>query len=135
MMKKERFGPVELLVLQDSPFCNINCKYSYLPDRLNKKRISQDTIRKTINHLRHDGLLGSSISLVWHAGEPLAVPLSFYRDTFEQIDLEMPGEVTVNHHLQTNAMLLNDDWCEFIRERDIRVGVSIDGPRQLNDFN
>ncbi len=132
---KKKLGPVELMVIQGSPFCNINCKYCYLPDRLNKKRISQETVRKTISHLINDELLGQELSFVWHAGEPLAVPLQFYRELFEIIHSEIPATTKVNHHMQTNATLLNDDWCTFIKENGIRIGVSVDGPKELNDLN
>src|SRR5262249_45555017 len=37
----------------------------------------------------------------------------------------------VEHHVQTNATLIDDAWCEFFRDRDIHIGLSIDGPRTL----
>ncbi|MBK8505708.1 MAG: GRRM system radical SAM/SPASM domain protein [Saprospiraceae bacterium] len=116
-------------------FCNINCKYCYLPDRLNKKRISQETVMKTIDHLINDELLGKEISFVWHAGEPLAVPLHFYEELFDIIKQKIPSTTQVNHHIQTNATLLNDAWCQFILKHQIRVGVSVDGPQKINDIN
>jgi uncharacterized protein len=132
---KNKLGPVELVVIQGSPFCNINCKYCYLPDRLNKKRISQETVIKTIDHLINDQLLGEEISFVWHAGEPLAVPLPFYEELFEIIQQKVPSTTTVNHHIQTNATLVNEAWCQFILKHQIRVGVSVDGPQKINDIN
>ena len=63
-------GPVELLIIQGSPFCNIDCRYCYLPDRLNKARVSAKTIQRAIKNLINDDLLGRKISIVWHAGEP-----------------------------------------------------------------
>ncbi|NND31854.1 MAG: GRRM system radical SAM/SPASM domain protein [Saprospiraceae bacterium] len=128
-------GPVELMVIQGSPFCNINCKYCYLPDRLNKKKISKDTVFKIIERLVQDNLLGKEISFIWHAGEPLAVPLGFYQDLFSIISQCIPSSTQVHHHMQTNATLLNDHWCTFIKEHDIKIGVSVDGPKELNDLN
>lgn len=132
---KSSLGPVELMVIQGSPFCNINCKYCYLPDRLNKKKISKDTVFKIMERLIQDDLLGQEISFIWHAGEPLAVPLDFYRDLFSMISQCIPDGTKVNHHMQTNAILLNDAWCNFIKEQDIKIGVSVDGPQFLNDKN
>jgi uncharacterized protein len=132
---KDNLGPVELMVIQGSPFCNINCKYCYLPDRLNKKRISKDTVFKIMERLIQDNLLGQEISFIWHAGEPLAVPVDFYRDLFSMISQCIPENTKVNHHMQTNATLLNDAWCNFIKEHDIKIGVSVDGPQNLNDIN
>jgi uncharacterized protein len=37
----------------------------------------------------------------------------------------------VEHHIQTNATLIDEAWCDFFVEHDIRIGLSIDGPRHL----
>ncbi len=46
-----------------------------------------------------------------------------------------PRDVEVRHSFQTNATLLNDRWCEFFAEHDVKVGVSIDGPQRFHDRN
>ncbi|MFC9030823.1 radical SAM protein [Streptomyces arboris] len=38
----------------------------------------------------------------------------------------------VKHSVQTNAALIDDAWCEFLLEHQVRVGVSIDGPEDMN---
>ena len=135
MKSNHTLGPVELLILQGSPFCNINCKYCYLPDRMNKRRIARETVEKTIDQLIADQLFGTDVSIVWHAGEPLAVPLAYYQELIPLIRERVPAAVRVRHHLQTNAMLINDEWCAFIKENQIQVGISVDGPQFLNDIN
>jgi uncharacterized protein len=35
--------------------------------------------------------------------------------------------------MQTNGTLLNDEWCEFLKENNFLVGLSLDGPRQFHD--
>ncbi|MCB9268416.1 MAG: radical SAM protein [Lewinellaceae bacterium] len=135
MKSNHTIGPVELLILQGSPFCNINCKYCYLPDRMNKRRMARETVEKTIDQLIADQLFGTDVSIVWHAGEPLAVPLAYYQELIPLIRERVPAAVRVRHHLQTNAMLINDEWCAFIKENQIQVGISVDGPQFLNDIN
>ena len=39
---------ISLLVLQPSPFCNINCDYCYLPNRASKKRMPLEIVAITI---------------------------------------------------------------------------------------
>ena len=41
--------------------------------------------------------------------------------------------MTVENTLQTNGVLLDDEWCEFLREERFLVGLSLDGPRALHD--
>jgi uncharacterized protein len=39
-MTSAEVGPLELLVIQPTPFCNLNCSYCYLPDRQNTRKMS-----------------------------------------------------------------------------------------------
>ena len=66
-----------LLILQPTPFCNINCDYCYLPDRNSTARMSIATIRRAAERLRDDSLAGNNLTVVWHAGEPLSMPPAF----------------------------------------------------------
>jgi uncharacterized protein len=75
------------------------------------------------------------LSVVWHAGEPMVLPIGFYRDAFRTIDALKPAGVSVNHSFQTNGMLIDDAWCDFLIEADIGIGVSVDGPKHLHDLN
>ncbi|MEA1951201.1 MAG: anaerobic sulfatase maturase, partial [Planctomycetota bacterium] len=44
-----------------------------------------------------------------------------------------PGRMRIHNSLQTNGVLLDDQWCEFLRKHDFLVGLSIDGPVNLHD--
>lgn len=124
-----------LLVIQPSPFCNINCDYCYLPDRANTRRMEHDVLRKVFERVWESGLVNAPFSLLWHAGEPLAVPIKWYEEAFRIIG-EFPGaKDTVVHSLQTNGTLLNDKWCDFIKEHKIEAGLSIDGPEFIHDHH
>lgn len=122
-----------LLILQPSPFCNIDCDYCYLPDRQSKARMSMQTVRMAAQRLLEDNLLGTDLTIVWHAGEPLAVPIQWYERAFAEIAEVLGHHCTLSHAVQTNAMLINDEWCEFFKRHEIRIGVSVDGPGDLHD--
>jgi uncharacterized protein len=126
-------GPLELLVLQPTPFCNIDCSYCYLPNRQSTSRMSRDTLERAIQWVFSSGLVRDPFTVLWHAGEPLVVPVSFYEDAFQLIEKHNPLGVTVHQSFQTNATLIDADWCEFIRRRGIYIGVSVDGPAFLHD--
>ena len=122
-----------LLVLQPTPFCNIDCDYCYLPDRDSKARMSLHTARRTMERLIADRRLGKSLDVVWHAGEPLAMPRNFYDEAIAMIQDAAGADCAVSHSIQTNATLIDDAWCALFRRHCVRVGVSIDGPAELHD--
>lgn len=127
-----RLSPVELLIFQGTPFCNIDCSYCYLPDRTDRSRISLETIGSTCRLLAQDGLVAASPEVLWHAGEPLVLPIDFYERAFAIIEsaLRVPA---IRHKVQTNATLIDDRWTGLFRTWGVAVGVSIDGPPHIHD--
>ena len=78
-------------MVQPTAFCNINCTYCYLPDRNNKHVIAQSTVTRLFSEIFASGWACPEITVVWHAGEPLAVPVSFYREAFATIERLRPS--------------------------------------------
>ena len=89
-----------------------------------------DTVLRQLFEGKHTS---STLVVAWHAGEPLAVPRSFYDEAFAVIERLRPTDVKVQHNFQTNATLVDEKWCAFFRQYDAKVGVSIDGPAHLHD--
>jgi uncharacterized protein len=129
----DRPGPLELLVLQPTPFCNLDCSYCYLPDRQSTKRMSLETLETTFAWVFSSGLVRAPFTVLWHAGEPLVVPLAFYEAAVVGLDLANRAGVDVHHSFQTNGTLIDATWCDFFRRHDIEPGVSVDGPAFLHD--
>jgi uncharacterized protein len=76
-------GPLDLLVIQATPFCNLDCHYCYLPDRQNPARISMAVLDRVFARVFESDLPGvGGITVVWHAGEPLVLPPAFYAEAF-----------------------------------------------------
>lgn len=126
---------IQLLVVQPTPFCNINCRYCYLPDRGNKAVVSDATLANLFSQVFASGWTGEGLSVVWHAGEPTVLPIDFYRRAFRMIDALKPSGLEIGHSFQTNGTLIDEDWCGFFAEEHVNVGVSIDGPQRLHDIN
>jgi uncharacterized protein len=126
-------GPLRLLILQATPFCNLNCTYCYLPDKTIRRRMSLEVIEQSVKRIVASGLIHKEFSIVWHAGEPLAAGMKFYRDADAAIRKIVPAEVKFKHCLQTNGTLINQEWCTLFKELPISVGVSVDGPAFIND--
>lgn len=122
-----------LLVLQGTPFCNLDCSYCYLPGRDRRERMDIATVHAAARRLREDGLAGDELTVVWHAGEPLVLPPSFYEEAFAALaDALGPGTL-LTHSIQTNEVLLDEAWCRLLRRHAVALGVSVDGPAHLHD--
>lgn len=87
-------------------------------------------IQRVSAHCRRHKL--SKFTFVLHGGEPLLAPISFYRH-FVQVAKAELKDIEVVFGLQTNGTRITDEWCMLFRELDIRVGISLDGPRPAND--
>ena len=126
-------GPLELLVVQPTPFCNIDCSYCYLPDRRNTRKITAEILEQTFAWAFRSGLVREPFTLLWHAGEPTVLPASFYEEATVLLERYNNSGFEVTQSFQTNATLINDAWCDFIKRRNVHVGVSVDGPAFLHD--
>lgn len=124
--------PIQLLVIQPTSFCNLDCTYCYLPDRGNRATMTHETLKAIGTTTVASHLFTDDTTLVWHAGEPCVLPPAWYRDALAILETGA-GRKIPRQALQTNATLLTEDWIDFIIEADISVGVSIDGPQWIND--
>lgn len=117
--------------------CNLNCKYCFFlsKDSLypgSGFRMSDEVleayVRQVIESQREPHL-----TIAWQGGEPTLMGLDFFRRAMTLVNkYRRPGS-TLELTIQTNGVLLDQAWCEFLRENKILVGLSMDGPRQMHD--
>ena len=129
--------PFTLLIKPSGSNCNVDCTYCFYknrPDEIGKgrQRMSDsvlETLVKDYLALRFD-----KSGFAWQGGEPTLMGLDFYKKVVElQRKYGADGQVVTNA-LQTNGILLDDNWCRFLHETNFLVGISIDGPRQYHDY-
>lgn len=123
----------QLLVVQPTTYCNLDCDYCYLPDRDVRRTMPLEILDRALQNLSESGLLGDELTIVWHAGEPLAVPPDYYADAFRRTQEFADNGTRLVHAIQTNGSLIRDIHCELFSEHRVKVGVSIDGPAWIND--
>jgi uncharacterized protein len=126
---------ISLVLVQPTPFCNLDCSYCYLPDRNNRARMSLQTLETIFRDVFQFPITQNQLYVQWHAGEPMVVPPDWYREAFACIQRLAPDGVQVRHRFQTNATLINETWCSFLTSHanDIEIRVSVDGPQDLHD--
>jgi uncharacterized protein len=124
-------APVRLVVMQPTAFCNIDCKYCYLPTRSDKGRMSFEVVDLVYDRVRTSAFATEPVTFAWHAGEPLAAGLDFFEYAFERS--AHIGAARWTHNVQTNGTLIDDRWAELFSRYGTRIGLSIDGPEFLHD--
>jgi uncharacterized protein len=118
--------------------CNLDCKYCYylskekLLGQQRGKRMADDLLEE---HIRQyiQGQDGQQIVFSWQGGEPTLLGLDFYSKVVELQKKYQPAHQRIENDLQTNGMLLDAEWCEFLKQNSFLVGLSIDGPPELHD--
>lgn len=119
--------------------CNLGCSYCFFLDKEelyegSRFHMSDEVLDRYIRQLI-DAHSSPVVTVAWQGGEPTLMGLDFYRRAIEvQERYRKPG-TSFENTIQTNGTLLTDEWCEFLKENEYLVGISIDGPRPLHDVN
>lgn len=118
--------------------CNLACRYCYYLEKGDYYASSSEgpfmtdaTLERYIQEYIQTQT-SREINFTWHGGEPLMRPLDFYRKAVALQARYGSGRQIANC-LQTNGLLLNDDWCRFLHDEGWLVGLSIDGTQAMHD--
>jgi uncharacterized protein len=109
------------VLMQPTTLCNLDCAYCYLPHRSVDRRMPVAVAGAVAATVNEWASRVDRFSVVWHGGEPLAAG----RDHLAALMAPFQG---VEHHVQTNATLIDDAWCEFFVRHGMEIGLSVDGP-------
>ena len=117
--------------------CNLDCDYCfYLPKgqeqgMLTKGIMSDEVLEAFIVRYIKE-CPTDHVYFTWQGGEPLMAGRKFFEKAFALQSQYANGKV-IENAIQTNATLINDDWCELFKKHKVLLGVSIDGPEHLHD--
>ncbi len=132
------FGkPLYVMLKPAGSLCNMACKYCYYLEKGNLYKqykdhvISDELLEKFVKDYIESQTL-PQILFTWHGGETLMRPISFYKKALALEKRYARGR-QIDNCIQTNGTLLTDEWCEFFKENNFLVGVSIDGPQEFHD--
>ena len=129
--------PTSLLLKPVSSDCNLRCDYCFYrrvaaiyPDRPTHL-MPEDVLEAVIEQFLEMRLPQSPFC--WQGGEPTLAGLDFFERVVRlQMRHGAAGQVVANS-LQTNGLLLDEDWARFLRKYRFLVGLSLDGPRRYHD--
>lgn len=117
--------------------CNLHCDYCFF---LKKERlypastftmsdeVMEQYIRQTI-----EAHQVPEVTIAWQGGEPTLMGLDFFRRVMVVEQKYLKPDMTIENTLQTNGVLIDEEWCRFLHDHNFLVGLSLDGPRTLHD--
>jgi len=118
------------VVMKVTNDCNLSCKYCYIEKIVLRNRIiSVDTVKRLFDELEIHSTM-PKIWLRWHGGEPLLANIDFFR---EVVDFQKEYKKEYVNSIQTNGTLLSEEFARFFKENSFEIGLSLDGPKILND--
>lgn len=129
---------ISIMIKPASSLCNLRCKYCFYADVSSLREIrshgimSFDTAERLIEHVFQDLAPGDRLDVAFQGGEPTLAGLDFFRHFTEKVSA-MGRDVFVSYALQTNGMLLNEEWAVFLAEHGFLVGLSLDGPAEYHN--
>ena len=119
------------------PACNLACEYCFYREKSSlfpagaATRMSPEVLESFVRQYIESQPRGE-VTFAWQGGEPTLLGLDFFRRVVELQARYAEGR-RVKNALQTNGVLIDERWAAFLAEHAFLVGVSIDGPPQLND--
>lgn len=121
---------IHLMLKPASSLCNMRCSYCFYRDVAAARNISSygmmthATADAIVQTIASESEPGDHIHFAFQGGEPTLAGLSFFRHFVSRVSL-LQG-VRVSFALQTNGMLLDEEWCSFLKQHRFLVGLSLD---------
>lgn len=119
--------------------CNLDCAYCFYlhkSDLLGHEHNSRMTAALLEQHIRQylEAQTGDEVVFSWQGGEPTVMGLGFFENVVAlQAKYRKRGQ-RIQNDLQTNGVLLDEAWAQFLNRHGFHVGLSLDGPRDLHDM-
>jgi uncharacterized protein len=134
MYRKKKLSSV--LIKPAGPDCNMACTYCFylkkadLFSAAKTHRMSEDILEETVRQVLSQG--ERSVSFGWQGGEPTLMGLPFFRKAVD-FQRSYGRAQSVGNGLQTNGLLLDEEWAAFLSEYKFLVGLSLDGPEHIHN--
>ncbi|MGF1777482.1 anaerobic sulfatase maturase [Vibrio nomapromontoriensis] len=118
--------------------CNIDCDYCFYlekeklyPERNKTVGMDDKTLEIYIKQYIQ-AQKGNNVLFSWQGGEPTLLGLAFFNKVIAFQNKYANGKL-ISNTLQTNGILINEEWCHFFRQHEFLIGLSLDGPKEIND--
>lgn len=129
---------LEIMLKPASSLCNLRCSYCFYEAVAGERAVpsqgvmSPETAGAVLEHIFGDLEPGDRVGFAFQGGEPTLAGPGFFRDFIRRAE-ELNRGCEVSYRLQTNGVLLDEEWCALLKERDFLVGLSLDCLRPVHN--
>ncbi|MBV6323428.1 radical SAM protein [Duganella violaceipulchra] len=139
--QEEKSVPFTTYVVKVVSRCNLNCEYCYMYNLADRSYRDQpgvmlpDTTRamclRIASHARRHGV--PWVHIILHGGEPLMMGRARLAEWVGLVRTSL-GEILASFSIQSNGTLIDDEWIDLLAELQVRIGISVDGPKVYHDM-
>ncbi|WP_085109532.1 radical SAM protein [Mycolicibacillus trivialis] len=130
-----------LAIVKLTAVCNLNCTYCYMFNQHDRTfevvprnmppAIAGRVVDRIVEHCNKTGIDQFTLSL--HGGEPTLWPYSSFVELLDRVEAVRRTGLRLSVGLQTNGLRISDKLADLLAGHQVSLGVSIDGPRDVND--
>ncbi|MGE4283308.1 MAG: anaerobic sulfatase maturase [Clostridia bacterium] len=129
--------PLNLLIKPASSSCNLRCKYCFYHSIAENRMIESYGIMsiETLESLVVRALeyADQECTFAFQGGEPTLAGLDFFKELIQLEKKHNTKNIRINNALQTNGVIIDGEWAEFLSDNHFLVGLSLDGPKDIHD--
>jgi len=115
------------VVIKPTLACDLDCRHCYhTPAERVPGTVSSDKLDRLFRMVAEEY---ESAWFIWHGGEPLTLPLRFYKDALALQERHFgKGSHRVGNTIQTNGTAIDRRFADFCRDKKVNLGISFEGP-------
>lgn len=138
-MNKLSVPAFSVLAKPIGPICNLDCSYCFYLEKeqlypeTTDFRMSDKVLEQFIRQ-KIEGQQVPQVNFAWQGGEPTLLGIDFFKRVV-QLQKKYADGKAIENGFQTNGVLLDDEWCHFLKANNFLVGLSIDGPEPIHDYH
>jgi len=133
--------PFTTFVVKVASRCNLNCSYCYMYNLADRTYRDQPKLMSpATTSLLADRIAAHAAShrlahvhVILHGGEPLLLGKRRLAEWVTQVRRIIGAVATPHFSMQSNGVLIDDEWIDVLARLRVGIGISVDGPRAYHD--
>jgi len=129
---------LNIMIKPSSSNCNMQCKYCFYRDISNKRikkshgfmdsKLLEIIVQKTLKEAEEE------CTFAFQGGEPTLVGIDFYKKLVEYEQKYNQKNIKIKNVIQTNGLVIDEEWAHFLAQNNFLIGISLDGPKDIHDL-